>query len=258
MSAYFLDKIKPYIQQRVLNLATAADVAINTLNFLDIFKCERPALISEIKFASPSKGQIYFGSANHLEIADAYFKNGASALSILTEPNFFQGDISFLKDIRAFHPQAHLLMKDFVLSSRQIDHGIIFGANAVLLIAAFLEKKCLKYLYKYALSLGITPLIEVHTLEELKGVLELNPKLIGINNRDLNTLAIDLNTSRELIHLIPDDCYAICESGIENAAQITEMSELGFDGFLVGSSLMSTSNQGLALQGLIQGAEHVG
>jgi indole-3-glycerol phosphate synthase len=252
MSVNFLEKIRPYIERRV---DLMLDVCVETANQLDFCKIfttsQKPVIISEIKFASPSRGQIYQGHLNHVDIASSYINAGAVALSVLAEPDYFKGNIDFIKDIRAAHHESHILLKDFVLSKKQIEQGLLCGANAVLLIVAFLSNDLLKELYDYSLHLGLTPIIEVHDALELERALQLSPQVIGINNRNLQTLAISLDTSRNLIKHIPDNCYVICESGIDNAVQIQEMMDIGFDGFLIGSMLMRHENPGMELQKLI-------
>lgn len=253
----FLEKIKAHVQARVESISIASNLKHNNLDFCQIFKASRdPVIIAEIKFASPSHARIYHGNFNHIEIAKEYLNNGASALSILAEPNYFAGNIEYINDVRGVFPHAHILLKDFILTTAQIAQGLEYGANAVLLIVAFLSKKALVELYEYAMSLNLTPIIEVHNLEELEAALELKPRVIGINNRNLKTLKIDLNTSRELIKLIPKHIYAICESGIENKAEIEEMQKLGFSGFLIGSHYMEQENPGKALQNMLLGEKN--
>ncbi len=150
----FLETIKTTIQERVKTMPINRHQKKNTLDFCNIFKKENPVVIAEVKFASPSKGAIYSGTLNPTEIAAEYLSNGASALSVLTEPDYFKGDIQYLKAIRAFLPQSHLLLKDFVLSKVQISQALGAGANAVLLIVAFLEPDLLRELYEYSITLG--------------------------------------------------------------------------------------------------------
>lgn len=222
------------------------------LVFCEIFTAsKKPVIISEIKFARPARGQIYTGQLNHVDIASEYLTSGSSALLVLDEPDYFKGSIDFIKDIRAAHPESHILLKDFVLSKKQIEQGVLCGTNAVLFIVAFLNKDLLKELYDYSLHLGLTPIIEVHDALELEQALQGSPDVIGVNNQNLETLEISLDTSRNLIKHISDNCYVICESGIDNAVQIREMMDIGFDGFLIGSSLMKHENPGVELQKLI-------
>ena len=223
-------------------------------DFCKIFQNDKPVIISEVKFASPSRGVIYQGNLSPVQIAHEYLHNGASALSVLTEPDYFKGDINYIRQIRASLPDCSMLLKDFVLAPIQIQQAHAAGANAVLLIVGFLDRTLLHELYAYALSLGLTPLIEVHDADELELALSLKPKIIGVNNRNLKTLKIDLETSRTLIKSIPDDIYAVCESGLSTLAEIQSMASLGFDGFLIGSHMMQSDHPGEALGNLLQGA----
>lgn len=252
MSNDFLKMIRKSVEKRVSLIPDTPVINLNTLDFCEIFKkSQNPVVISEIKFASPSRGIIYSGKLDHASIASAYLSAGASALSVLTEPEYFKGEIKYISDIRAANPKAPILLKDFILSKKQIEQGLLHGANAILLIVAFLDKQTLKELYDYSIFLGLTPIVEVHNLEELKQILYLKPHIIGINNRNLKSLEINLDTARNLIQHIPDDCYAICESGINTREQINEMQAIGFDGFLIGSSLMQHKNPGIKLHELI-------
>jgi indole-3-glycerol phosphate synthase len=251
----FIQAIKTSVRSRADSIQVEANLRPNTLDFCDIFQpATRPAIIAEIKFASPSRGRIYPGNLDALRIAGDYLSHGASALSILTEPDYFQGNIETIRAVRKAYPTAPILLKDFVLSKAQIAQGLLYGANAVLLIVAFLNPKLLKSLYEYTLSLGLTPLIEVHDAAELKTALELKPKLVGINHRNLSTLAIDLDISERLIQSIPKGIFVIAESGIETKADLNTMVSRGVDGCLIGSSFMQEENPGLALQRLLGGA----
>ncbi len=241
----FLTEMKAKVLERVHTIPVQKKLTPNTLDFCQIFSTHS-AIIAEIKFASPSRGNIYPRTLDHVAIAASYLKQGASALSVLTEPHYFKGHINYLSDIRAAFPTAHLLLKDFVLSEQQLMQALAYGANAVLLIVAFLDPILLRQLYDSALSMGLTPMIEVHDEQELALAQTLNPKIIGINNRNLNTLKIDLETSRTLIKQV-SHAYMICESGLQTAAQLHEMTQLGFHGFLIGSHLMATDDPGEAL-----------
>lgn len=275
MMPYFLDEVRAHVLKRVAAMRVDIQNHNQPADFCSIFRdaCKPeilpspsgekrqgatkfPAIISEIKFASPSRGTIYHGDLNPVQIANEYLQHGASALSILTEPDFFKGDIDYIRQIRAAIPSCPILLKDFVLAPIQIQQAHAFGANAVLLIVGFLDQVLLHELYAYAVSLGLTPLIEVHDADELARALTLNPKIIGINNRNLKTLTIDLETSRTLIQLIPDDVFAVCESGITSLAQIQSMMALGFDGFLIGSHMMQTNHPGKALRDLLLEPSH--
>ncbi len=259
--SHFLDEIKNQVVTRVNQMTVAEDEFSgkrgSSLDLCTIVHQQnRPGIIAEIKFASPSRGVIYQGQFNHVQIAEQYLKNGASMLSVLTEPFYFNGNIEYIRDIRSALPEAPILLKDFVLAPIQIKQAQVFGANAVLLIVAFLDPQLLRELYDYALSLGLTPLIEVHDEYELEQALLLQPNMIGVNNRNLKTLKIDLETSRQLIKMIPNNVVAICESGIATKSDILDMTERGFDGFLIGSHMMQTNHPGEALAALLGGVVH--
>ena len=252
----FLAKIKTSVQARAESISVKNNLKHNDLDFCQIFTDSNdPVIIAEIKFASPSRGRIYHGPLEPTEVAKEYLSNGASALSILAEPDYFSGNIEYISDVRKTLPQANILLKDFILTKAQIAQALEYGANAVLLIVAFLNKQALIELHEYALNLGLTPIIEIHDLLELQIALELRPRVIGINNRNLKTLKIDLNTSRELIKFIPKHIYAICESGIQNKAEIEEMQRLGFSGFLIGSHFMEKESPGKALGDMLLGGK---
>lgn len=254
---HFLDKIRQSVEERVKQIIThPVETSAPGSDFCALFAdFLSPVIIAEIKFASPSLGVIYQGSLTAVEIAKEYIAHGASALSILTEPHFFKGSVQTIKEVRAALPDCPILLKDFVISTKQIDEAVSVGASAVLLIAGFLGHQ-LKDLYAYAQSCAITPLIEIHTREELDSALALDPKIIGINNRNLNTLKIDLNTAKTLIPEIPCDLLVISESGIRYAKDINTLFNLHCDGFLIGSHCMQETHPGLALAELLRGVEH--
>lgn len=206
-------------------------------------------LICEIKKASPSKGLIR-ENFDPLALAEEYAAGGASALSILTEKNFFQGSKDYLKAIKE-RSRLPLLRKDFVVHEAQVYESFNLGADLVLLIAACLDDRTLSSLHVRILSLGMTPLVEVHDEAELERVLELNPVLLGINNRDLRTFKVDLETSFRLKKKIPDQVRVISESGIENREHIARLREAGFAGALVGESLLRQGNVTQAVKKLL-------
>lgn len=250
----FLEKIKPFVQKRSEQLEEISHLEKNKIDFCAIFDNKTKnqfVVIAEIKFASPSRGKIYPGRLNCTEIAHGYIKQQASALSVLTEPHFFKGDINYIKKIRQKFSDFPILCKDFILSTKQMDHALLAGANAILLIVSFLERDQLKKLYDYATYLNLTPIIEIHDEHELNQALTLNPRIMGVNNRNLNSLDINLNISRALIKKIPETVFALCESGIQNRIDMFEMMQLGFDGFLIGTQFMHSDNPGLALQKLM-------
>ena len=251
----FLDKIRKSVLERVTNIQINPSERLVIKDFCAIFNTS-PAIIAEVKLHSPSLGAIYNGCLSALEIATGYIQNGAHALSVLTEPNYFKGNIQTLKDIHQLHPDCPLLLKDFVISTIQIQQAYFAGASAVLLIVAFLSADLLKDLYNYTQSLGLTALIEVHNEEELNIALSLKPKLIGINNRNLKTLKIDTKISKSLIKYVPDDVLVVCESGIRSAEEIKNMHALSFDGFLIGSHFMQSNRPQDALSALLKGVNY--
>ena len=247
----FLDTIRQSTLNRVRSLKISENLIPNSLDFKKIFIMHRSPIIAEIKFATPSHGTIYQGKYDHIDIVTQYLENGAAAISVLTEPEYFKGNVQFIADIRKRFPQTPLLLKDFVLSELQISQALQYGANAVLLIVAFLEPHRIQQLYNYALSLNLTPLIEICDLTELAAIKSLDPKIIVINNRNLKTQQVDLSTSRELISHIVNGAQVVSASGIQNGQQLKALQKLGFHGFLVGTTLMKQQNPGAALKQLL-------
>ncbi|MCX7115790.1 MAG: indole-3-glycerol-phosphate synthase [Gammaproteobacteria bacterium] len=254
----FLTKMRTLVQDRVNTMTVPTTVPPNQLDFCQAFSSNQINIIAEMKFASPSRGVIYQGTLSPVEIAHSYLENGAAALSILTEPHYFKGHIDYLQAVRRAHPTANLLLKDFVLSEKQLIQAVMSGANGVLLIVAFLDVQLLQDLHQMALALGLTPIVEVHSLEELEIAVNLAPKIIGINNRNLKTLQIDLSISETLIQRVPQSAIVVCESGIESAEKMQAMRALGFNTFLIGSHFMKNTTPGVALQHLLEDVAHAG
>ncbi len=197
----------------------------------------KPALIAEVKRKSPSKGMIR-EDFNHLEIARAYENAGAACVSILTDEKYFGGKNEYLTQIRR-DIALPIIRKDFMLDPYQIYESRSLGADCILLIIAALEKGQALELEKVAHDLGLDVLIEVHDQQELDIALQMKSKLIGINNRNLKTMEVSLDTGKKLVKQIPDDYVKVCESGIKSHADIKQMMQAGFQAFLVGESLMS-------------------
>lgn len=201
-----------------------------------------PALIAEVKKASPSKGVIK-ADFNPVAIAKAYADGGASCLSVLTDSKFFQGSFDNLSLIRA-EVDLPLLCKEFIIYPYQIYYARAKGADAVLLIAAVLENKDLNYFIKITKALGMTPLIEVHTLAELDRVLEIpGVELIGINNRNLEDFSVSLQTTTDLLAarkemLQQRDITIVSESGLHSATDLNTVKEAGAKAVLIGESLV--------------------
>ena len=237
------------LQQQV---ATAAP----TRNFLEALRQGKtqPALIAEVKKASPSKGVIR-EDFNPVAIAKRYAESGASCISVLTDERFFQGSFDYLSQIRD-EVEVPLLCKEFIIYPYQMYLARVRGADAVLLIAAILSDKDLQYFVKIARSLGLTPLIEVHTLDELDRVLALDGiQLIGINNRNLENFSVDLQTTCSLLNTRQTVIQAkgilmVSESGLHTSSDLSLVSDAGASAVLMGESLMRQPDPGTALKTL--------
>lgn len=197
---------------------------------------ESLGLIAEVKKASPSVGVIS-EAFDPLAIARAYESAGAHALSVLTDREFFQGDLSFLSRIRA-EVALPLLRKDFLIHEVQVAEASVAGADAVLLIVAALGQARLEALYEEALRLQLDVLVEVHDAGELDRALDLGAKLIGINNRNLTTFEVDLGTTERLSEEVPEGVILVCESGIKSRADCQRAFDSGCNAILVGETLM--------------------
>jgi indole-3-glycerol phosphate synthase len=208
------------------------------------------ALIAEIKFASPSAGVIKT-DGDPRQIASEYESAGASAISVLTEPNFFKGDLSYLGLVKG-KTSLPVLQKDFIIDPFQIYEGRAAGADAVLLIAAILERKQLEDFVVLAMELQMTPLVEVHDEYDLEKTSTLALPLIGINNRDLKTFGVDLKTTLRLKGRIPPGTKVISESGIKSSGDVRLLREAGVDGILVGEILMRSSDPTLKIRELLE------
>jgi indole-3-glycerol phosphate synthase len=208
-------------------------------------------IIAEIKRASPSAGPLGT-SIVPARVAADYAAHGAAALSVLTEPEFFDGDLAHLSSARAA-VQLPVLMKDFFLEEYQLLQARAAGADCVLLIAALLGAGGLEDLLRSADALDLDALVEVHDEDELRLALAAGARLIGVNNRDLKTLAVDLEVSRRLAPLAAGaSAVLISESGLRTRAQLLEMAALGFRGFLIGTHLIASGRPGHALAELLK------
>ena len=207
------------------------------------------ALICEIKKASPSKGVIR-QNFNPEEIARAYENAGAACLSVLTDQKYFQGADEYLMQARAV-TALPILRKDFMVDSYQIYEAKMLGADCILLIVAMLDDSKLQELEQCAINLGLSVLIEVHNEEELQRALKLKSKLIGINNRNLKTLEVDLRTSLKLAPLVPTDYILVGESGIKTRDDIKLLQDANINAFLIGEHFMSQNDIGEAVRNLL-------
>jgi indole-3-glycerol phosphate synthase len=197
-------------------------------------------IIAEVKKASPSKG-IIREDFDPMIIANEYTKGGADALSILTEPHFFQGDKEYLGMVRRY-THLPLLRKDFIVDKYQLVEALVFGADFVLLIAKALTRKELKELYEYSLHLGLDVLVEVHDKSDLVKAMFAGANIIGINHRNLETFEMDMKLTEKLIPLIPNGKIIVAESGINDHETVKELSKIGADAFLVGEHFMRQEN----------------
>lgn len=207
-------------------------------------------VIAEVKFASPSEGDIR-QPAEPVAVADGYLKAGARMLSVLTEPRYFKGSLDYLAAIRTAAPDALLLRKDFICDAYQLHEARAHGADAVLLIVAMTEDSLTRDLLQQAEALGLTALVEVHDAEEMERAQKMGARMIGVNNRNLKTLKTTLDTSRHLARRKTPDSLLICESGLSTAAQLQEMRGIGYDGFLMGTHFMKKPAPGEALAELL-------
>ena len=207
-----------------------------------------PRIIAECKRRSPSKGILRrdYDPAAH---AAAYARAGAAAISVLTEPTFFDGNLEHLQQVRAA-VAVPLLRKDFIVTEYQLAEAAACGADAVLLIVGALSDRELRHLAMTASSLALAALIEVHDRPELERALSADAEIIGVNSRNLRTLAVDPDVLEELATLIPSGVIAVAESGIRTAADIGRLSAMGYSAFLVGERLIAESDPGAALRAL--------
>lgn len=211
-------------------------------------QAKKPAIIAEIKKASPSQGVIR-ENFKPLEIAQDYAMNGASCLSILTDKDFFQGSEAYLQMVSASCPLP-VLRKDFMIDPYQIYESRALGADCILLIVAALTTPKMHELANVAIDLGMDVLVETHHAAELERALTLDTKLIGINNRNLSTFETSLQTTLDLKQNIPDDCLIITESGIQTKKDVQLMLDNNIYTFLVGEAFMKAASPGQKMREL--------
>lgn len=221
----------------------------NTRDFYQALKDktahQQNAIIAEIKKTSPSK-KVICKNFNPVEIAKSYQKHGATCLSVLTDKDFFQGDNQHLIDVRAA-VSLPVLRKEFIIDPYQVYESRVLGADCILLIAACLSDAQMEDLAMRAIGINMDVLVEVHNLEELKRAFKLRLPMMGINNRDLRTFKVSLNTTIELLNEIDDETLIITESGILSAKDVAFMRAHNIYSFLVGEAFMRQENPGQAL-----------
>ncbi|PYR42002.1 MAG: indole-3-glycerol phosphate synthase TrpC [Acidobacteria bacterium] len=206
-------------------------------------------VIAECKRRSPSRG-VLRADYDPAAIAAAYADAGAAAISVLTEPTFFDGALDHLSAVRAA-VDLPLLRKDFIVSEYQLLEAKAAGADAVLLIVAALRPAELKVLHDHASRHGLDALVEVHDARELAIAIDVGARIIGVNNRNLRTLDVDRRASEDLIAQMPHDVVAVSESGLQSADDLRRLGALGYRAFLIGERLMTATNPGSALKDLL-------
>jgi len=217
-------------------------------NFIESLKkgCDdgRRALIAEIKFASPSKGKIFKGKIGKeavKKLAKIYEKSGASAISVLTDEKYFLGSFEYLREAKKVTGNVPILCKDFIVSEYQIHKAFEYGADAILLIAELLSAEQIEKFLALARSLEMEGLVEIHNEQDLQKVLKTSAKIIGINNRNLKTFEIDLNTANKLASKIPEDKIIVAESGISDAKDLKKLDKK-IQAILVGTAIVQAKN----------------
>ncbi|DAB31222.1 MAG: indole-3-glycerol phosphate synthase [Sulfurospirillum sp.] len=193
-------------------------------------------IIAEVKKASPSKG-IIREDFDPLWIAQEYEKGGADAISVLTEPHYFKGNLEYLTGIRRY-VATPLLRKDFIVDEYQILEALVYGADFILLIAKALSKKELKSLLEYTWRLGLEALVEIHDKEDLTKAIFAGANIIGVNHRNLDTFEMDMSLTEKLMPLIPNGKIIVAESGLNDKETIVHLSKVGADAFLIGEHFM--------------------
>lgn len=231
-------EIKNISRESMIEMANNSDMPI--LSFKDALKKDRMSVICEVKKASPSKGLIR-EDFRPVEIAKEYEQAGANAISCLTEEYYFKGSSKYLSDIRK-EVNIPIIRKDFIFDAYQIYEAKVIGANAVLLIAAVLSSEQMKEFQELAHKLKLQCLVEVHNQEELEKILPIDPDIIGINNRNLKTFEVDLNTTKRIRNNVPCETILVSESGIKDNADMKRVRALGADAVLIGETLMRSDN----------------
>ena len=225
-------KVAPraYLQERIARQKSALDLAL-------ALKSDHIRLIAEVKQASPSRGMLR-PNFNPIELAQTYAEGGAAAISVLTEANYFIGSIEHLAAIKEV-VGLPLLRKDFIFDPYQVYESRAYGADALLLIAAILSQRQLKELVSLSHSLGLRCLVEVHNKSEMERAVVSAAEIIGINNRDLNTFTIDINTTRLLRPFVPKEKIVVSESGIKSRRDMEKLRKWRVDAVLVGEALVT-------------------
>ena len=209
------------------------------------------SVIAEIKMKSPSEGEI-FSYADPAQIAKGYESAGAAAISVLTDQSFFGGSLDILKSVRDT-VSIPVIRKDFIIDQKQISETIHYNGDAFLLIADALDQDSLQQLMNIGKMAGLEFLVEYHAEKHAEYIFALNPEIVGINCRNLKTMATDITYFEKMISSLPSNSVKVAESGIHTSDDLEYVSDLGYDAALIGTSLMKTGNPGKALETLIGG-----
>jgi len=207
-------------------------------------------VIAECKRRSPSRG-VLRAAYDPVSIAAGYERAGAAAISVLTEPGFFDGSLEHLAAVRQA-VRIPLLRKDFIVDEYQLLEARAAGADAILLIVAALDDRTLVSLSREAHQLGLASLVEVHSADECRRAVDAGAGIIGVNNRNLRTLQVELDASREVARLLPTSVIGISESGLKTPSDLQAMKSLGYRAFLMGERFMIEPDPGAALEGLME------
>jgi indole-3-glycerol phosphate synthase len=237
--AFPLPKLRAAIMERPAPLDLAAAISGDSLS-----------LIAEVKRASPSRGVIR-ADLDPVKLARSYKKGGAAAVSVLTESRYFKGSREDLESIKRALPHIPLLRKDFILKPYQIFESCAWGADAVLLIVAILDETELEELLSLSHALGMQCLVEVHNRNELKRALASNARIIGINNRDLDTMKVDINITGQLRPTIPRGRIVVSESGINGRDEVQKLKEWKVNAMLVGEALVTANDVAAKIKELL-------
>lgn len=244
------EKKEDFQYRRTLNTKFATAVSRACLPFPD--KGWENTIIAEVKLSSPSKGRLAKDDETPSTIASEYIGGGAHAISVLTEPLHFEGDVGYLEEIRGLTGSTPLMMKDFVLDEIQIQEARAYGADGVLLISYLIEED-LRKLLDYSRAIGMWALVETHSKNDIELALECGADIIGVNNRDLDSFEVDLENSVRLCRNVPEYKTFVVESGIsypEDIRFLKESCERKPDAFLVGTALVKASDKKTKLRDL--------
>lgn len=259
-----LDELTDYAKQRVLIdmkkisfdeiKEQALSLKKSTFEFEKVLKKSKPAIICEVKKASPSKGVIC-ENFDYLKIAQNYVVSGADCISVLTEPKWFLGSDQIFSEIRD-NINIPMLRKDFTVSEYQLYQAKIMGADAVLLICAVLDTNTIHNCLEICDTLGLSAVVETHNTNEISSALSAGARIIGVNNRNLKSFSVDINNSKKLRSFIPDDITFIAESGIQSPRDGIDLITNGADALLIGEALMKSDNVQQFITQIKEGAKN--